>query len=67
MPAATEVHSDNQPGKETENRGDERRRGTPLAERLRVRIEREGPISFHDWMQAALFDEREGYYCRDDL
>ena len=28
--------------------------------------EREGPISFHDWMQAALYDEREGYYCRPD-
>lgn len=38
-----------------------------LAARLRARIERDGPISFHDWMQAALFDEREGYYCRDDL
>src|SRR5712691_2856137 len=38
-----------------------------LAERLRARIRREGPISFHDWMQAALYDEREGYYCRSDL
>lgn len=38
-----------------------------LANRLRARIERDGPISFHDWMQAALFDEHEGYYCRDDL
>jgi len=37
-----------------------------LAERLRARIERDGPISFHDWMQAALYDEREGYYCRLD-
>ena len=35
-----------------------------LAARLRARIEREGPISFRDWMQAALYDEREGYYCR---
>ena len=40
---------------------------TGLSERLRARIKRDGPISFHDWMQAALFDEREGYYCRDDL
>src|SRR5712691_7342792 len=37
-----------------------------LAERLRARIERDGPIRFHDWMQAALYDEREGYYCRLD-
>src|SRR6266536_1103055 len=37
-----------------------------LKDRLSERIEREGPISFHDWMQAALYDEREGYYCRRD-
>jgi SAM-dependent MidA family methyltransferase len=39
---------------------------TGLSERLRARIERDGPISFCDWMQAALYDEREGYYCRLD-
>jgi SAM-dependent MidA family methyltransferase len=39
---------------------------TGLSERLRARIERDGPISFRDWMQAALYDEREGYYCRPD-
>jgi SAM-dependent MidA family methyltransferase len=39
----------------------------PLAERLRARIKRDGPIGFCEWMQAALYDEREGYYCRDDL
>jgi len=37
-----------------------------LADRLRERIKRAGPISFHDWMQAALYDESEGYYCRRD-
>jgi SAM-dependent MidA family methyltransferase len=37
-----------------------------LAVRLRARIEREGPISFRAWMQAALYDERAGYYCRPD-
>jgi SAM-dependent MidA family methyltransferase len=37
-----------------------------LSDRLRERITREGPIPFHDWMQAALYDEREGYYCRRD-
>jgi SAM-dependent MidA family methyltransferase len=37
-----------------------------LIERLRARIERGGPISFRDWMQAALYDERDGYYCRPD-
>ncbi len=40
---------------------------TPLAERLRARIKREGAISFHDWMEAALYDEREGYYCQQDF
>ena len=34
-----------------------------LSARLRARIEREGPISFCDWMSAALYDERDGYYC----
>jgi SAM-dependent MidA family methyltransferase len=39
----------------------------PLAARLRDRIRRAGgALSFHDWMQAALYDEREGYYCRAD-
>ena len=37
-----------------------------LEERLRERIRREGPISFCEWMKAALYDEREGYYCRRD-
>jgi SAM-dependent MidA family methyltransferase len=35
-----------------------------LTSRLREQIEREGPISFCDWMAAALYDERDGYYCR---
>jgi SAM-dependent MidA family methyltransferase len=37
-----------------------------LEERLRERIRGEGPISFYEWMNAALYDEREGYYCRRD-
>jgi len=41
--------------------------GNNLALRLCERINREGPISFHDWMEAALYDEHEGYYCRPDL
>lgn len=40
---------------------------TPLAERLRERIAREGPLTFRDWMAAALYDERDGYYRRSDL
>jgi len=36
-----------------------------LEERLRERIQREGSISFYEWMKAALYDEREGYYCTD--
>lgn len=38
-----------------------------LAGRLRERIRRDGPISFRDWMAAALYDERAGYYLRSDL
>lgn len=37
-----------------------------LAERICERIRREGPISFCEWMRMALYDEREGYYCRSD-
>jgi SAM-dependent MidA family methyltransferase len=40
---------------------------TSLAARLRTQIERNGPITFRDWMAAALYDERVGYYNRADL
>ncbi len=43
------------------------RNTAPLAERLRDRIKCDGPVSFRDWMAAALYDEREGYYCRRDF
>ncbi|MCA1632046.1 MAG: SAM-dependent methyltransferase, partial [Acidobacteria bacterium] len=39
----------------------------PLAERLRERIVREGALTFRDWMAAALYDEREGYYRRAEI
>jgi SAM-dependent MidA family methyltransferase len=35
-----------------------------LAERLRQRIRREGPISFADFMEAALYDLEDGYYSK---
>jgi len=35
-----------------------------LAERLRERIAREGPMSFADFMRAALYDPEAGYYAR---
>ena len=35
-----------------------------LAEQLRERIKREGPLTFRDWMKAALYDPANGYYCR---
>jgi SAM-dependent MidA family methyltransferase len=35
-----------------------------LAERLRDRIRREGPISFADFMETALYDPDGGYYAR---
>jgi SAM-dependent MidA family methyltransferase len=41
-------------------------RAPALADRLRDRIMRDGPITFHDWMEAALYDERDGYYRRAD-
>jgi SAM-dependent MidA family methyltransferase len=37
-----------------------------LAERLRELIQREGSITFHDWMKAALYDAHGGYYQRAD-
>jgi SAM-dependent MidA family methyltransferase len=37
-----------------------------LADRLRERIRREGPITFYEWMKAALYDPEHGYYCRAD-
>jgi len=41
-------------------------RAPTLVDRLRDRIRRDGPITFHDWMQAALYDEDAGYYRRGD-
>ncbi|MBV9926763.1 MAG: SAM-dependent methyltransferase [Acidobacteria bacterium] len=38
-----------------------------LAARLRERILNAGPLTFRDWMAAALYDEREGYYRRRGL
>lgn len=35
-----------------------------LAVRLRERIRVEGPLTFREWMSAALYDERDGYYQR---
>jgi len=37
---------------------------TELAKQLRERIKLEGPITFREWMQAALYDEAGGYYCK---
>lgn len=37
-----------------------------LAERLQELIRREGSITFHDWMKAALYDPSGGYYQRSD-
>ena len=37
-----------------------------LVERLHARIRQDGPISFREWMQAALYDDQDGYYCRPD-
>jgi SAM-dependent MidA family methyltransferase len=37
-----------------------------LTDYLINRIRREGPITFHDWMQEALFNKTAGYYMRAD-
>ena len=37
---------------------------TPLAELLRNEIHHQGPITFHRFMQAALYDPANGYYRR---
>lgn len=36
-----------------------------LGEQFRKRIRREGPLTFRDWMSAALYDPVNGYYCTD--
>ena len=38
-----------------------------LKERLQQRIRAGGPITFCDWMEAALYEETDGYYRRKDL
>jgi len=38
-----------------------------LNQRLIHRIQLHGPITFEEWMRAALYDPSEGYYCRTDL
>lgn len=37
-----------------------------LTEQLRETIRREGAVTFHDWMKAALYDPHGGYYQRVD-
>ena len=38
-----------------------------LTERLVQRIQSEGPITFAEFMQSALYDPDGGYYCRNDI
>lgn len=38
-----------------------------LSDRLFERIREEGPITFYEWMRAALYDPEHGYYSRSDL
>lgn len=35
-----------------------------LAERLRRRIARDGPMPFRDWMETCLYDPQDGYYTK---
>ncbi len=39
---------------------------TPLVDKLRQRIERDGPLTVADWMQACLADPDHGYYMTRD-
>jgi SAM-dependent MidA family methyltransferase len=41
-------------------------KATSLTERLRAQIRRDGPITFREWMKAALYDSNDGYYIRAD-
>ena len=43
---------------------DEAPAGQRLAARLRESIRASGPLTFRDWMAAALYDGRDGYYQR---
>lgn len=44
--------------------GEAERSRKSLSERLGARIQRDGALTFRDWMHAALYDERDGYYMR---
>jgi SAM-dependent MidA family methyltransferase len=46
------------------HRGNYNPRRVSLSDRLRDRIAREGPLSFYEFMRAALYDPDEGYYAR---
>lgn len=37
-----------------------------LVDKLRHRITSQGPITFREWMSAALYDPEAGYYCAPD-
>jgi NADH dehydrogenase [ubiquinone] 1 alpha subcomplex assembly factor 7 len=39
---------------------------TPLAKKLAARIAAGGPVSFHDYMEACLYDPGHGYYKKRD-
>jgi SAM-dependent MidA family methyltransferase len=41
-------------------------KATSISERLRAQIRRDGPITFCEWMKAALYDPDIGYYTRVD-
>lgn len=40
------------------------RRNTPLAQKLRDTIRRDGPMTVHSYMSWCLWDQDHGYYCR---
>jgi SAM-dependent MidA family methyltransferase len=44
-----------------------RLQSTELERRLIERIQHDGPISFHDFMQSALYDPELGYYNTERL
>lgn len=40
-------------------------KGGNIAEKIRDRIDRQGPLTFHDYMELVLYDPEVGYYCQN--
>src|ERR1044072_7988053 len=61
------VHSDERGDTRAREDAHVRTEDAALSAGMLALIRREGPLTFRDWMTAALYDEHEGYYKRPDL